>query len=152
MRKQIIALAVASIMVPTIALAADGEPAPVTEQTVVAAQYDQDGDRDHRKGKRDHDRGRKASQINYNGPVDLTPLSQLKSASWGDQDVIVEGRFIRQQANGDFILSDGKDEIVVELDDIKLSDSIDENTTLRLFGEYEGWDKKLEAEYIQVVK
>lgn len=150
MRQQIIALAVATIMIPTLVLAADGNTTPATtttEQVIYVAHNDHESDRDH------HDGRKGRSMIQYNGPVDLTPLASLKEIRWGDKDVIVEGRLIRQLANGDFILSDGKDEIVVELDDdLKLSDAIDQNTKVRIFGEYEGWDKKLEAEYIQMVK
>ena len=152
MRKQIIALAAASILVPTIALAADSDTttatATTTEQAVYVSRNDHDRDGDHDRKRHN----RKGSQINYTGPVDLTPLADLKNTSWGDRDVIVEGRLIRQQADGNFILSDGKDEIVLDMEDIKLSDAINENTTLRIFGEYEGWDKKLEADYIQVIK
>ena len=151
MRNSIIAIAAASILFPTLALAADGntETAVSMERPVYEASYDRDHDG---KEGRDEGKGRKACQINYQGPVDLTPLAELKGFQWGEEKVIVEGRIIRQLANGDFILSDGKDEVVVELDDIRLNNSVDENTTLRLYGEYEGWDKKLEAEHIQIVK
>ena len=71
---------------------------------------------------------------------------------WGDQEVTVEGKLIRQLASGDFVLSDGKTEIIVELDsDIRLDKAIDQNTQLRLFGEYESRDKRLDVDYLQIM-
>ena len=153
MRKQIIALAAASVLLPTVALATTDASVPSStngKQAFVMVSNDCDDDRRH--GDKSHNRHRKSSHINYSGPVETVSLAKLKTFKWGDTDVIVEGKLIRQLTNGNFILSDGNDEVTVEFDGIKLKDSIDQNTMVRLYGEYEAWDKELEAEYVQIVK
>ena len=132
MRKHILAIAAATIMLPTFALADGGEHNKYHEA---------EGERSHKSG-----------QFDFQGPVDLTSVAELKAISFGEEDVIVEGNIIRQLANGDYIFTDGKDEITVEMEKrVKLDQAVNDKTKLRLYGEYEGWDKVLEVEHVKVL-
>lgn len=123
MRKTIIALAVSVILLPSLALA-DG--------------YKGENGQPH--------------HLQFNGPVDLTPLVTLQNMTIGEQNAIIEGKIVRQLANGKFLLSDGQSEMVIDLDDdIYLGQSINEQTRLRLFGEYEAWKKEFEVDRVQVL-
>ncbi|UPQ89922.1 YgiW/YdeI family stress tolerance OB fold protein [Vibrio sinaloensis] len=93
--------------------------------------------------------------IEYKGPVDTTTVASLLQDTkvFGERDVAVEGVLIRQIAHDTFIFSDGNDEIEVELDDgIVLSKPLDNQTRVRLFGEYEGGSEpEIEVKHIQVL-
>ena len=125
MRKQILAIAASVILVPSLALA-DGK------------EY---------KG----DLGRHGG-IHFNGPVEITSLATLKAIKLGEQHAVVEGTIVRQLQDDKFLFTDGKDEMVVELDDdIRLNQTIDATTKLRMFGEYEAWDEELEVDHVVVL-
>lgn len=93
--------------------------------------------------------------VKYQGPVSLDTIDLLlqDTSYFAEKDVVVEGQLIRQISADTFILSDGKSEIQVELDDdIKLEAPLDEKQKLRLFGEYEGGNTpEIEVEHIQIL-
>ena len=93
--------------------------------------------------------------VKSQGAVSLDTIESLlqDTSYFAEKDVVVEGRLIRQISADTFILSDGKSEIQVELDDdIKLEAPLDEKQKLRLFGEYEGGNTpEIEVEHIQIL-
>lgn len=97
----------------------------------------------------------KNGNVKYNGPVNLDSIEELlkDTGYFTEKDVVVEGKLVRQISADTFILSDGKTEIQVELDDdITLKEPIESSQKLRLFGEYEGGNTpEIEVEYIQTM-
>ena len=93
--------------------------------------------------------------IHYMGPVEVVTVESLlqNSSMFTEEDVIVEGKLVRQINKDTFIFSDGKAEIQVELDDdIRLDSPLDNNTQVRLFGEFEGGKTpEIEVEHLQVL-
>ncbi|RZP74425.1 NirD/YgiW/YdeI family stress tolerance protein [Vibrio vulnificus] len=84
-----------------------------------------------------------AQGISFDGPVNVSVVSELLKDSnmFTEKDVVVEGTLVRQlNLNKDtYIFTDGSAEIQVELDDdIRFTQTINSNTRLRLFGEFEG--------------
>ncbi|WPC75634.1 YgiW/YdeI family stress tolerance OB fold protein [Vibrio porteresiae] len=100
-------------------------------------------DRDDRRG------------IDYNGPVEITPVKALldDDSFFSDRDVVVEGHLVKRLREDLFLFSDGKHEIRVELDDdMHLPGPIDAKTKVRLFGEYENHRQpEIEVDYLQVM-
>ncbi len=126
MRNKIIAIAASVILLPSLAMAGN-----------------------HHKDKNE---SAQHQQVNFNGPVELTSLATLQEMTIGEQKAIVEGTIVRQIADGNFMFSDGTNEVVIDLDDdIRLDQGINEQTRLRLFGEYEAWDKEFEVDRVQVL-
>ncbi|ENP8320581.1 YgiW/YdeI family stress tolerance OB fold protein [Vibrio vulnificus] len=79
--------------------------------------------------------------ISFDGPVNVSVVSELLKDSnmFTEKDVVVEGTLVRQLNKDTYIFSDGSAEIQVELDDdIRFTQTINSNTRLRLFGEFEG--------------
>ncbi|WP_299013446.1 YgiW/YdeI family stress tolerance OB fold protein [uncultured Photobacterium sp.] len=108
MKKTIIAIATIAVMAPTMALA------------------------------NEHDNN---NAISYSGPVDTITVAELleNTSMFTERNAIVEGKLIKQIDAETFIFSDGTKEIQIELDDdIRMPQTIDATTKLRLFGEYEG--------------
>ncbi|CAH0529610.1 YgiW/YdeI family stress tolerance OB fold protein [Vibrio hippocampi] len=121
----ILAIAATMIAAPTLALAKDGH-----------------GNK--------HD-----AHIHYQGPVTTTQVAELltDTSRFTEKKVVVEGKLVRQLSADTFIFSDGKAEIQVELEDINFKHSLDHQTPVRLFGEYEGGSTpEIEVEHIQLVK
>ncbi|EGQ7692197.1 NirD/YgiW/YdeI family stress tolerance protein [Vibrio vulnificus] len=82
-----------------------------------------------------------AQGINFDGPVNVSVVSELLKDSnmFTEKDVVVEGTLVRQLNKDTYIFTDGSAEIQVELDDdIRFTQTINSNTRLRLFGEFEG--------------
>ncbi|HDY8128415.1 TPA: NirD/YgiW/YdeI family stress tolerance protein [Vibrio vulnificus] len=79
--------------------------------------------------------------ISFDGPVNVLVVSELlkDSTMFAEKDVVVEGTLVRQLNKDTYIFTDGSAEIQVELDDdIRFTQTINSNTRLRLFGEFEG--------------
>ncbi|HAV6900874.1 TPA: NirD/YgiW/YdeI family stress tolerance protein [Vibrio vulnificus] len=79
--------------------------------------------------------------ISFDGPVNVSVVSELLKDSnmFTEKDVVVEGTLLRQLNKDTYIFTDGSAEIQVELDDdIRFTQTINSNTRLRLFGEFEG--------------
>ncbi|MEF1185791.1 NirD/YgiW/YdeI family stress tolerance protein [Vibrio sinaloensis] len=94
------------------------------------------------------------TSINYAGPVETVSLDTLLAQrSFRDKEVVVEGFLIRQVNKDEFVFSDGQSEMTIELDDdVRLNESINETTKVRLFGEYEGGKHpEIEVEHIQIL-
>ena len=122
MRKTILTIASAVILLPTIAMA-NGQ-----------------GDLNRNGG------------VRFNGPVEVTSVAELKGIKLGETDAIVEGNILRQIQHDKFLFSDGTGEMVIEIDDdIRLDQSIDEKTRLRLSGEFEKWDNEMEVERLEIL-
>lgn len=122
MRKTILTIASAVILLPTIAMA-NGQ-----------------GDLNRNGG------------VRFNGPVEVTSVAELKGIKLGETDAIVEGNILRQIQHDKFLFSDGTGEMVIEIDDdIRLGQSIDEKTRLRLSGEFEKWDNEMEVERLEIL-
>ncbi|EHH1227363.1 NirD/YgiW/YdeI family stress tolerance protein [Vibrio vulnificus] len=82
-----------------------------------------------------------AQGISFDGPVSVSVVSELLKDSnmFTEKDVVVEGTLVRQLNKDTYIFTDGSAEIQVELDDdIRFTQTINSNTRLRLFGEFEG--------------
>ncbi|ELX4199455.1 YgiW/YdeI family stress tolerance OB fold protein [Vibrio vulnificus] len=82
-----------------------------------------------------------AQGISFDGPVNVSVVSKLLKDSnmFTEKDVVVEGTLVRQLNKDTYIFTDGSAEIQVELDDdIRFTQTINSNTRLRLFGEFEG--------------
>lgn len=95
------------------------------------------------------------SNLNYNGPVDLSSVTTLLSEAsmFTEKDVIVEGYLLRQIKKDTYLFSDGEGEVQVELDDdINLTTPINAETKIRIYGEFEGGKTpEIEAERIQLL-
>ena len=90
--------------------------------------------------------------VRFNGPVEVTSVAELKGIKLGETDAIVEGNILRQIQHDKFLFSDGTGEMVIEIDDdIRLGQSIDEKTRLRLSGEFEKWDNEMEVERLEIL-
>ncbi|HAS6347074.1 NirD/YgiW/YdeI family stress tolerance protein [Vibrio sp. IRLE0018] len=79
--------------------------------------------------------------ISFDGPVNVSVVSELlkDSTMFTEKDVVVEGTLVRQLNKDTYIFTDGSAEIQIELDDdIRFTQTINSNTRLRLFGEFEG--------------
>ncbi|MCG6299744.1 NirD/YgiW/YdeI family stress tolerance protein [Vibrio vulnificus] len=79
--------------------------------------------------------------ISFDGPVNVSVVSELLKDSnmFTEKDVVVEGTLVRQLNKDTYIFTDGSAEIQVELDDdIRFTQTINSNTRLCLFGEFEG--------------
>ncbi|EGQ7759627.1 NirD/YgiW/YdeI family stress tolerance protein [Vibrio vulnificus] len=82
-----------------------------------------------------------AQGISFDGPVNVSVVSELLKDSnmFTEKDVVVEGTLVRQLNKDTYIFTDGSAEIQVELDDdTRFTQTINSNTRLRLFGEFEG--------------
>lgn len=81
------------------------------------------------------------TKMTYTGPVDVTPIKDVmhNSGMLKDHAVVLEGFLVKQISADTYMLSDGVDEVKVELDDdIRFNKAITPETRLRLYGEVEG--------------
>ena len=122
LKKTIIGLAATIIMLPTLVLA-----------------------KDHNK-----------HTINYTGPaINVTTVAEsLENVSrFSELNVVLEGKLIHQISADKFMFADDTGQVIVELDDdIRLPVAIDNNTKLRLFGEFEGGSSpEVVVEYIKLL-
>ncbi|MFT7682374.1 MAG: hypothetical protein ACI935_001845 [Moritella dasanensis] len=127
LKKTIIALAATIVMLPTLAMA---------------------------KGN-DHDDHNKQS-IHYTGPaMNVTTVAEnLENiGSFSEANVVLEGQLIHQISADKYMFADATGQVIVELDDdIKLPVAIDNNTKLRIFGEFEGGSTpEVEVESIKLL-
>ncbi|OLQ71340.1 hypothetical protein BIT28_02790 [Photobacterium proteolyticum] len=122
MKKTIIAIATIAVMAPTMALADDHE---------------------------------KGQALSYSGPVDTVTVAELleDTGMLTERNAVVEGKLIKQINAETFIFSDGTKEIQVEIDDdMRLPQTIDATTQVRLFGEYEGGNTpEIEVDRLQIL-
>ncbi|KLV03435.1 hypothetical protein ABT56_19850 [Photobacterium aquae] len=84
----------------------------------------------------------------------VTVASLMENNSmFAETKAVVEGTLIKQISADTFIFSDGKDTIQIELDDdIIVPHAIDANTKVRLFGEFEGGNTpEIEVDQLQVL-
>ncbi|PSW20349.1 hypothetical protein C9I98_08740 [Photobacterium sanctipauli] len=97
----------------------------------------------------------KGNSINYSGPVDTVTVASLleDTSMFTEKDAVVEGHLIKQVNADTFIFSDGTKEIQVEIDDdIRMPQTINADTKVRLFGEYEGGNTpEIEVDRIQLI-
>ncbi|MCG7490473.1 NirD/YgiW/YdeI family stress tolerance protein [Vibrio sp. Of14-4] len=95
------------------------------------------------------------SGIQFNGPVNLTTVDSLldDNSVFTKRNAILDGHIVRQISIASFIFSDGKREIQIEVSDkVKLDQSIDANTDLRIFGKFSGGNSpEIEVDHIQVL-
>ncbi|MEZ8824315.1 YgiW/YdeI family stress tolerance OB fold protein [Vibrio amylolyticus] len=95
-----------------------------------------------------------AYEFQYKGPVEITTVKQIteEASMFKDVDVVVEGQLVKQLSRERFVFSDGTGEVEIELDDINISQAVDQTTTVRLFGEYEGGSKaEIEVDHIVIL-
>ncbi|MDN3611676.1 YgiW/YdeI family stress tolerance OB fold protein [Vibrio ostreicida] len=81
------------------------------------------------------------SSIQYNGPIEVASLDALlaDNSLFVEKKVVVDGNIVRQISADTYLFSDGKNEIQISIDDdIRLNQPIDPDTSLRIFGEFEG--------------
>ncbi|MBW3698076.1 NirD/YgiW/YdeI family stress tolerance protein [Vibrio sp. T187] len=125
MKNTIIAAAATLILAPTLALA---------------------GNNDH-KGKDQY--------VQYTGPVESVSVASLlaESSMFTEKDAVVDGKIVKQINKDTFVFSDGESEIQIELDDdIKLNQPLTADTSIRIFGEFEGGNTpEIEVEHIQLL-
>ncbi|GLT18630.1 hypothetical protein GCM10007938_24100 [Vibrio zhanjiangensis] len=93
--------------------------------------------------------------ILFTGPVNLTTIDSLldDNSVFSKRNAIIDGRIVRQISISSFIFSDGKREIQIEISDkVKLDQSIDERTNLRIFGRFSGGNSpEIEVDHIQIL-
>lgn len=99
------------------------------------------------------DREQEKKYVTYS-TADLTPVAEmLKDTSWtAEKDVVTEGHLIKQISKDTFIFTDGDAQIQVELDDIVLTQPLNAESKIRLYGEYEGGSTpEIEVEHLQIL-
>ncbi|NBI51096.1 YgiW/YdeI family stress tolerance OB fold protein [Photobacterium alginatilyticum] len=93
--------------------------------------------------------------LSYSGPIQTITVSEVLEQTnlFSEQNVILEGKLIKQINADTYVFSDGNDEINVEIDDdIRLEQTITANTRLRVYGEVEGGTSpEIEIDKIQVL-
>ncbi|AYV24605.1 MULTISPECIES: YgiW/YdeI family stress tolerance OB fold protein [Vibrio] len=125
MKKTVLTLAAALILTPTLVLAKDGGH---------------------------HDS--KSPSVVYTGPVETISVTELltDTSMFTEKNVIVDGYLVRQVRDDKFIFSDGDAEIQVDMDDARLTTPINNETKVRIFGEYEGGNTpEIEVDHIQIM-
>lgn len=126
MKKTVLTIAAAAILLPSLAMA-------------------KGCDKDHRQ-----------QGFNYTGPVaNLTTVAQglENTGSFGDTDVVLEGKLIKQINKKTFVFEDATGTINVEFERrVRLPKAIDENTKVRIYGELEGGsDPEVEVDFIKLI-
>lgn len=124
MKKTILAIAAAIILIPSIALADGGH-----HQKPDGVQFN--------------------GPVELSNMTKLVANSNM----FTEQHVVVEGHLVRQLSSDKFMFTDGNTEVQIELDDdIRLAAPIDATTRVRLFGEFEGGNTpEIEVDRIQVL-
>lgn len=93
--------------------------------------------------------------VSYSGPIQTTTVNEVLEQTnlFSEQNVILEGKLVKQISADTYVFSDGKHEINVEVDDdIRLEQAITPNTRLRVYGEVEGGTSpEIEIDKIQVL-
>ncbi len=89
----------------------------------------------------------------FNAPEQVSSLASLKnSRKMKEQNVIIEGKIIYQITHDSFMFSDGIVMVVINLsEDVRLKQDINEDTPLRLFGEYSVWGDEFSVERIKIL-
>jgi len=102
----------------------------------------------------DHDRN-DSNNVTYTGPVEAISIESLlaDTGMFTEKDAVVDGKIVRQINKDTFVFSDGSSEIQIELDDdIQLLQPLTADTSIRIFGEYEGGKTpEIEVDHIQVL-
>lgn len=103
---------------------------------------------------KDHDRNKGA--LNYTGPVaNVTTVAESleNTGYFGETDVILEGKIIKQIDARTFIFQDKTGTVEVEIKrHAKLPKAINENTQVRIFGELEGGSTpEVEVKFIKLI-
>jgi uncharacterized protein YdeI (BOF family) len=122
LKKTIVGLAATTIILPTLAVA-----------------------KDHNK-----------HSISYTGPaLNVTTVAENieNVGRFSEKDVVLEGKLIHQISSDKYMFADNSGQVIAELDDdIKLPVAIDNNTKLRIFGEFEGGaTPEVEVEHIKLL-
>ncbi len=93
--------------------------------------------------------------VSYSGPTQTTTVSKVlaQTSLFSKQDIVLEGKLIKQINADTYVFSDGTNEVNVELDDdIRLDQAITANTRLRIYGEVEGGaTPEIEVDNIQIL-
>ncbi|MDN3616995.1 YgiW/YdeI family stress tolerance OB fold protein [Vibrio gallaecicus] len=102
----------------------------------------------------EHDRN-DSNNVTYTGPVEAISIESLlaDTGMFTEKDAVVDGKIVRQINKDTFVFSDGSSEIQIELDDdIQLLQPLTADTSIRIFGEYEGGKTpEIEVDHIQVL-
>lgn len=98
---------------------------------------------------------RSSEGLQFNGPVNLTTVDSLldDNSVFTKRNAIIDGYIVRQISINNFIFFDGKRDIKIEISDkVRLTQSIDASTNLRIFGKFEGGNTpEIEVDHIQVL-
>ncbi|MEM9630352.1 MAG: NirD/YgiW/YdeI family stress tolerance protein [Pseudomonadota bacterium] len=104
----------------------------------------------------DYGDGRDQSSIVYAGPADIVKVSELSSRGglFADNEIIVEGKLIKQVDDETFLFEDGSGQILMEVDRDFSNLTVSAEDIVRVFGRYDGsWGApEIEAESIRVLK
>lgn len=124
MKKTILAIAAAVILIPSIALADGGH-----HQISDGVQFN--------------------GPVELSNMTKLVADSNM----FTEQHVVVEGNIVRQLSSDKFMFTDGNTEVQIEIDDdIRLAAPLDATTRVRLYGEFEGGNTpEIEVDRIQVL-
>ncbi|EGU31598.1 YgiW/YdeI family stress tolerance OB fold protein [Vibrio scophthalmi] len=124
MKKTILAIAAAVILIPSIALADGG-----------------------------HHKISDGVQFNGPVELSNMTKLVADSNMFTEQHVVVEGNIVRQLSSDKFIFTDGNTEVQIEIDDdVHLAAPLDATTRVRLYGEFEGGNTpEIEVDRIQVL-
>ncbi|MCJ2377171.1 NirD/YgiW/YdeI family stress tolerance protein [Vibrio sp. ZSDZ34] len=90
----------------------------------------------------------------YTGAIETTSVAELlnDTSMFTEKNVIVDGYIVRQINKDTFIFSDSETDIQVELDDVYLEQALNNETRIRIFGEYEGGNTpEIEVDHIQIL-
>lgn len=104
----------------------------------------------------DHGDGQDQTSILYTGPADIVKVSNLSSRGglFADDEIIVEGKLVKQVDDETFLFDDGSGQILLEVDRDISNLTVSATDNVRIFGRYDGfWGKpSIEAESIKVLK
>ncbi|MES0885339.1 YgiW/YdeI family stress tolerance OB fold protein [Roseibium sp. SCP14] len=104
----------------------------------------------------DHGDGHDQTSILYTGPADIVKVSNLPSRGglFADDEIIVEGKLIKQVDDETFLFDDGSGQILLEVDRDISNLTVSDTDNVRVFGRYDGFwgEPSIEAESIKVLK
>ncbi len=135
MRTFITALTMATLLSPMVAMAQSDFSTARTMDGAPAGSYDA-----YRR------------QGGYQGPAHVTKVADLSRFHSDDQEVILEGYIVNRIGKDDYTFKDDTGTIAIELDDDIRLGNINENTKVRLYGEYDGgFDNRVEVDRVEVM-
>ncbi len=98
--------------------------------------------------------GEQHKPVAYTGPIETTSVAELlkDTSMFTERNVVVDGYIVRQINKDTFMFSDTNNEIQIELDDVYLDQALNNDTKVRIFGEYEGGNTpEIEVDHIQIL-